>query len=55
MTNTNETVDLGNNESMSRGVFPEADGMFLAMTFTQSKRFKTRKGAEQWLARKLGK
>lgn len=58
MTNTNPTatvtIDLGNNESMSRGIFPQADGTFLAMTFTQSKTFKTRAGAERWLARKLG-
>jgi hypothetical protein len=53
--NNGNTVDLGNNESMSRGVFPTADGRFLAMTFTQSKTFKTRKGAEAWLSRKLGK
>lgn len=47
--------DLGNNESAFTGIFPEADGMFLAMTFTQSKRFKTRAGAERWYARKTGK
>ena len=27
----------------------EADGTFMAMTFSQSKDFKTRKGAERWL------
>lgn len=48
---TTETIDLGNNESVSRGVFEQSDGTFLAMTFTRSKRFKTRKGAERWLAR----
>lgn len=52
---TNNTIDLGNNESMSRGVFPQADGTFLALTFSQSKTFKTRKGAEQWIARKAGR
>lgn len=52
---TPETLDLGNNESKSRGVFPQADGTFTALTFSQSKSgFKTRKGAERWLARKLG-
>lgn len=51
---TNVTIDLGNNESISRGVFAQPDGLFLAMTFTQSKTFKTRVGAERWLARKLG-
>ena len=48
-------IDLGNNESMSRGIFENADGTFLAMTFTQSKTFKTRAGAERWLVRKLGR
>ncbi len=55
MTNANTTLDLGNNEQISRGVFPQADGSFLAMTFTQSKTLKTREGAERWLARKSGK
>lgn len=50
---TAETIDLGNNESMTRGIFDNADGTFLAMTFTQSKTFKTRAGAERWLARKM--
>ncbi len=45
------TIDLGNNESVSRGVFPQADGTFLAMTYTKSKTFKTRAGADRWLAR----
>lgn len=54
MAKQNETIDLGNNESMSQGVFPQADGTFLAMTFVQSKEFKTRKGAERWYARKAG-
>lgn len=49
-----ETIDLGNNESLSRGVFPQRDGTFLAMTFTRSKTFKTRKGAERWYARATG-
>ena len=47
-----KTIDLGNNESVSRGVWPQPDGRFLAMTYTQSRTFKTRKGAEAWLARK---
>lgn len=46
-----ETISLGNNESVSRGVFAQNDGTFLAMTFTSSKTFKTRAGAEKWLAR----
>lgn len=48
-------LDLGNNETVSRGVFPEADGTFTALTFTRSKNFKTHKGAEKWLARNGGK
>lgn len=44
--------DLGNNESVSRGLFPEADGSFTAMTATESKPFKTESGAAQWLARR---
>lgn len=50
--NMNTTLDLGNNETISKGIFPQNDGTFLAMTFTQSKFFKTRKGAEKWLAKK---
>lgn len=45
------TVDLGNNESRSIGVAPSGDG-FIALTLSQSKRFKTRGGAERWLARR---
>lgn len=47
---TTKTLDLGNNETLSRGLFPQADGTFLAMTYSQSKTFKTRKGAVRWLA-----
>lgn len=47
-----ENLDLGNNESVSRGVFPDTDGTFTAMTFSKSKSgFKTKAGAERWLAR----
>lgn len=49
----NETFDLGNNESVSIGVFPNAGGTFTAMTFTKSKDFKTRNGAEKWLERQM--
>lgn len=44
------SLDLGNNESLTRGLFPQANGEFLAMTFTKSRWFKTRAGAERWLA-----
>ena len=51
---TNKTIDLGNNESVSSGVFEVPEG-YLAMTYTQSKTFKTRAGAERWHARKTGR
>lgn len=35
--------------SRSVGIYEE-NGQFLAMTFTQSKIFKTQQGAERWLA-----
>jgi len=43
-------MDNGNNESMVRGVFANNDGTFTAMTFSQSKTFKTRRGAEKWFS-----
>lgn len=51
MNSANETVDMGNRETLSRGVFQEADGTWLALTLAHSKTFKTRKGAVKWLAR----
>ena len=45
-------LDLGNGERASTGVYPQADGTFLAMTYTASKEFKTRAGAEKWLAKR---
>ncbi len=47
---TTSTVNLGNNESLSAGIFPQADGAFLAMSYTASRRFKTLRGAQRWLA-----
>jgi len=47
--NKNYTQDLGNNESLTRGLFPQNDGTYLAMTFSVSKSFKTLKGAAKWL------
>jgi hypothetical protein len=44
---TNQTIDMGNNERMNRGVFAQPDGTWLAMTLTRSQFFKTRKGAER--------
>lgn len=37
-----DTIDLGNNESLVYGVFPNQDGTFTAMTYTKSKTFKNR-------------
>jgi len=46
-----KVINLGNNESVSRGVFKNADGTFTAMTFTRSKTFKTKAGADKWFAK----
>ena len=48
----NKTINTGNNETISRGVFKNADGTFTAMTYSQSKTFKTQAGALRWLAAK---
>ena len=48
----NTTLDLGNNESAVIGIFPQADGTFLAMTSTASKEYKTRRGAVRWMAQR---
>ena len=45
-----QVLDLGNNESLTTGIFEDSDGTFEALTLTQSKSFKTRNGAEKWLA-----
>ena len=49
-----DTIDLGNNESLVCGVFPNQDGTFTAMTYTKSKTFKTENGARRWLERNSG-
>ncbi|WP_087683053.1 DUF1391 family protein [Escherichia coli] len=46
-----DTLDLGNNESLVLGVFPNQYGTVNAMTYTKSKTFKTESGARRWLAR----
>ena len=48
---TNTTLDLGNNESLTRGIFANSDGTYTALTYTQSKTFKTFAGAQKWFAR----
>lgn len=50
-----KTYDLGNNESASVGISAERDGTFTAMTFTQSKNFKTLVGAQRWISKRTGK
>lgn len=51
----NKTIDTGNNETLTRGVFQQIDGTFLALSFSQSKTFKTRSGAERWFNARIGK
>ena len=46
-----DMLNLGNNESLVCGVFPNQDGTFTAMTYTRSKTFKTEAGARRWLTR----
>lgn len=46
-----DKLDLGNTETVVRGVFRNGNGTFTAITFTQSKTFKTENGAKRWLAR----
>lgn len=43
------TLDLGNNEQISRGIVKNNDGTFTALFFTKSKTFKTEKGAIRWM------
>lgn len=38
-------------DNKSKGVFPQNDGTFLAMTLSQSRDFKTEKGAIKWLSK----
>ena len=47
-----QVLDLGNNESICRGMYREYDGTWTALTFTQSKNFKTERGAEKWLQKR---
>ncbi len=50
----NVTIDLGNNESLSRGIFKTQNGEYLALTFTRSKTFKTLAGARRWFKKVTG-
>lgn len=47
-----ESLDLGNNETLVKGISKNNDGTFTALTFTQSKDFKTLSGAKKWLAKR---
>lgn len=46
-----KTIDMGNNETVTVGVVKDG-ATWTALTFTQSKTFKTEAGAEDWLARR---
>ena len=47
-----ETLDLGNNKRISRGMANMGNGEFLVLTFSESKYFKTEKGAVKWLEKR---
>jgi hypothetical protein len=47
-----KTIHTDNNETLSKGIFPQADGTFLALTFSASKVFKTLAGAQRWMVRR---
>lgn len=51
----NKIIYQENNESVALGVFPNCDGSFTALTYSQSKTFKTLKGAVKWYEGKTGK
>jgi hypothetical protein len=53
MNSTTCQIDLGNNESLARGVLKNSDGTFTALTFSASKNFKTYAGAVRWLAARV--
>jgi hypothetical protein len=55
MNHTTTIIDLGNNEQLSQGIFKNSDGTYTAMTFTQSKEFKTLNGAKKWMQRKTAR
>ncbi len=51
----NKVLELGNNESLVRGVFKENDKLYIAITYSQSRSFKTEKGAIRWFKKVTGK
>ena len=42
-----QTIDLGNGESLSRGIVEQTDGSFTVLTFSRSWTYKTLKGAQK--------
>ena len=50
----NQTIDLGNNETQHIGVFNHGSQGWLAITQSQSKWFKTERGAKSWFERMRG-
>lgn len=49
-----KTIELFEQEgNRSVGIFQEADGRYLAMTYTQSKNFKTEAAARKWIEKYL--
>lgn len=51
----NQIVHMNNNESVALGVFSNNDGTFTALTYSQSKNFKTLNGAVKWYEKTTGK
>ena len=47
-----QALNTGNNETLTRGAAKQSDGTWIAMTYTQSKVFKTESGAAKWLAKR---
>lgn len=45
-------VDRSQGSGMARGMEQQPDGQWLALTFTESKYFKTQSGAEKWLKKR---
>lgn len=48
---TSIKIDTGD-MTLSRGITKTQDGTYLAMTFSQSKEFKTLKGAQNWMEKR---
>jgi len=46
------TLDLTNNETAKIGIFANSEGEYTAVTLSQSRTFKTYKGAANWMSKK---